>query len=103
MPIASFPYPTSGCDRVVNHGGTEVPLRHCYNVSDVRKAAAVSLPKPIFDYLDGGADDELTLSRNCSAFSNYEFLPSVLRVTRDIPVERHVMGRALTWPLVLSR
>jgi len=79
-----------------------VPLRHCYNVSDVRKAAAVSLPKPIFDYLDGGADDELTLSRNCSAFSNYEFLPSVLRVTKDIPVERHVMGRALTWPLVLS-
>jgi L-lactate dehydrogenase (cytochrome) len=68
----------------------------------VRKAAAVCLPKPIFDYLDGGADDELTLARNSSAFSNYELLPSVLRVTQDVLLERRVMGRALTWPLLLS-
>jgi L-lactate dehydrogenase (cytochrome) len=79
-----------------------MPLRHCYNIGDVRKAAAGSLPRPIFDYLDGGADDELTLSRNSSAFSDYEFLPSVLRVTKDVPVERRVMGRALAWPLLLS-
>jgi L-lactate dehydrogenase (cytochrome) len=79
-----------------------VPLSQCYNISDVRKAAAVCLPKPIFDYLDGGADDELTLARNSSAFSNYELLPSVLRVTQDVLLERRVMGRALTWPLLLS-
>lgn len=79
-----------------------MPLSQCYNISDVRKAAAVCLPKPIFDYLDGGADDELTLARNSSAFSNYELLPSVLRVTQDVLLERRVMGRALTWPLLLS-
>jgi L-lactate dehydrogenase (cytochrome) len=83
-------------------GGNAVPLSQCYNISDVRKAAAVTLPKPIFDYLDGGADDELTLSRNNAAFSDYEFLPSVLRVTQDVPLERRVMGRALDWPLLLS-
>jgi L-lactate dehydrogenase (cytochrome) len=83
-------------------GENKVPLSQCYNISDVRKAAAVALPKPIFDYLDGGADDELTLSRNSAAFSDYEFLPSVLRVTQDAPLERRVMGRALTWPLLLS-
>jgi L-lactate dehydrogenase (cytochrome) len=77
-------------------------LSQCYNISDVRKAAAACLPKPIFDYLDGGADDELTLARNSSAFSNYELLPSVLRVTQDVPLERRVMGRALNWPLLLS-
>jgi L-lactate dehydrogenase (cytochrome) len=83
-------------------GGNAVPLSQCYNISDVRKAAAVTLPKPIFDYLDGGADDELTLSRNNAAFSDYEFLPRVLRVTQDVPLERRVMGRALDWPLLLS-
>ena len=79
-----------------------MPLSQCYNLSDVRKAAAVILPKPIFDYLDGGADDELTLSRNSSAFSDYEFLPSVLSVTQDVLLERRVMGRTLSWPLLLS-
>jgi len=39
-------------------------LEHSYNVSDVRKAAAAALPRPIFDYIDGGADDEITQRRN---------------------------------------
>jgi L-lactate dehydrogenase (cytochrome) len=79
-----------------------VGLRRCYNVRDVRKAAALSLPKPVFDYLDGGAEDEVTLRRNTSAFSDYEFIPGVLRVTKDLFVERQLMGRTLKWPLVLS-
>ena len=79
-----------------------MPLRHCYNIGDVRRAAAAALPRPIFDYLDGGADDELTLARNSSAFSDYEFLPGVLRATKELLLKRHVMGRELAWPLLLS-
>ena len=42
------------------------------------KAAAAALPRPIFDYIDGGADDEITQRRNSDAFSGYDLLPSVL-------------------------
>jgi L-lactate dehydrogenase (cytochrome) len=77
-------------------------LGRCYNIRDVRKIAAAALPKPIFDYMDGGADDEITLGRNSSAFSHYELLPSVLSVSQDVPFVRQVMGCSLSWTLILS-
>ncbi|MEL0162716.1 MAG: alpha-hydroxy-acid oxidizing protein, partial [Halieaceae bacterium] len=51
--------------------------RH-FNIAELRKAAQKKLPAPIFHYLDGGADDEWTLTRNTSAFEQWEVLPSVL-------------------------
>ena len=39
-------------------------LKNCYNFEDYRKLAKKKLPAPIFHYIDGGADDEVTLKRN---------------------------------------
>ena len=77
-------------------------LGRSHNIADVRKAAAAALPKPIFDYMEGGADDEATLRRNCEAFSGYDLLPSILRLNKDIPVATRAMGCDLSWPLILS-
>ena len=43
-------------------------LQNCYNFDDFRKLAKKKLPSPIFHYIDGGADDEITLKRNTSSF-----------------------------------
>ena len=53
-------------------------LSNCNNISDLRKMAKRNLPSPVFNYMDGGADDELTLARNTDAFNDYELLPTQL-------------------------
>ena len=53
-------------------------LRDCHNFEDYRKLAKKKLPSPIFHYIDGGSDDEITLNRNTSSFNDYDLIPSVL-------------------------
>ena len=48
-------------------------LQNCYNFHDFRKLAKKKLPSPIFNYIDGGADDEITLKRNTTSFDDCEF------------------------------
>nr|WP_246623325.1 alpha-hydroxy acid oxidase [Sphingomonas colocasiae] len=60
------------------------------------------LPRPIFDYIDGGADDEVTLARNMSAFSRYELVPDVLVDVSRIRTETRMFGQPAAWPLMLS-
>ena len=53
-------------------------LKNCHNFEDFRRLAKKKLPSPIFHYIDGGADDEITLRRNTEAFNNCDLIPSVL-------------------------
>ena len=53
-------------------------LKDCHNFSDFRKLAKKKLPSPIFHYIDGGADDEVTLKRNTDAFNDCDLVPNVL-------------------------
>ena len=50
-------------------------LKRAHNIADLRSLARKRLPRPIFEYVDGGADDEVSLRRNSSAFSEYEIVP----------------------------
>jgi len=76
--------------------------RGWYNIADARSAAKRALPRPVFDYLDGGADDEICLERSCAAFGNYALLPYMLNVSGELDLSTHVLGRDLSWPLILS-
>lgn len=78
------------------------PLSRCFNIADLRRRAKRRLPGPIFDYLDGGADDEVSLARNTSAFSRYEFVPDVLTDVSQIETSTRLFGQTLAWPLLLS-
>ena len=77
-------------------------LDRAYNVADLRRLARKRLPRPIFDYIDGGADDEVTLARNCTAFADYELLPDVLTDVSHIRTETTLFGERIAWPLMLS-
>jgi len=77
-------------------------LADCNNVTDLRDLAKRNLPWPIFNYLDGGADDEVTLSRNTEAFNDYELLPTHLNDVSSIDTRTTVLGQEIEWPVFLA-
>ena len=77
-------------------------LERANNIADLRALARRRLPRPIFDYIDGGADDELTLRRNSSAFADYELIPDVLTDVSQIRTETRLFSQSVRWPLMLS-
>ena len=74
-------------------------LKDCHNFEDFRKLAKKKLPSPIFHYIDGGADDEVTLNRNTSSFNDYDLVPSVLNDVSNIDMSTTVLGEKIDFPL----
>ena len=74
-------------------------LKNCHNFSDFRKLAKRRLPGPIFHYIDGAADDELTYRRNTEAYDDVDLIPNVLTGVHDIDMSVKVMGQELKMPL----
>ena len=77
-------------------------LSQCHNFHDFRRLAEKRLPGPVFNYIDGGADDESTLRRNTSAFRECDLIPRVLTGVKDIDLSVEVMGQKLKLPVYLS-
>ncbi len=77
-------------------------LNDCNNVDDFRELARRRLPGPIFHYIDGAADDELTKDRNTVAFADCDLVPSVLAGVEEIDMSTTVMGRRMDMPLFFS-
>jgi L-lactate dehydrogenase (cytochrome) len=77
-------------------------LTDCHNVDDFRILAKARLPSPIFNYIDGAADDERTKDRNTSAFDDCDLVPNVLAGVADINMGVTVMGHRIDMPLMLS-
>ena len=74
-------------------------LNNCHNYDDFRKLAKKKLPSPIFHYIDGGSDDEVTLNRNTSSFNDYDLVPSVLNDVSNIDMSTTVLGQKIDFPL----
>lgn len=77
-------------------------LKNCYKTADFRALAKQRLPAAIFHYIDGGADDEITLQRNTDAYNSVDLVPNVLAGVEDIDLTTRVLGRELAMPLFLS-
>lgn len=77
-------------------------LAKCSNVDDLRDLARQRLPGPIFHYIDGAADDELTYRRNTAAYEDYDLVPNVLGGVADIDMSVEVMGQKLGLPIFCS-
>jgi L-lactate dehydrogenase (cytochrome) len=77
-------------------------LRDCYNFHDFRRLARHRLPRPIFDYIDGAADDELTYRRNTESFETVDLVPNVLRGVEDVDLSVSVMEQKLALPVYCS-
>jgi L-lactate dehydrogenase (cytochrome) len=77
-------------------------LRDCHNFHDFRELARRRVPGPIFDYIDGGADDELTLRQNTASFERCDLVPNVLRGVETLDMSVRVMGQKLAMPVYCS-
>ncbi|NIP46720.1 MAG: alpha-hydroxy-acid oxidizing protein, partial [Gammaproteobacteria bacterium] len=77
-------------------------LRNCHNFRDFRELARRRLPGPIFDYMDGAADDEVTYCRNTESFERCDLVPDVLRGVETVDLSVTVMGQKLALPFYCS-
>lgn len=77
-------------------------VRSCHNVEDFRRLAKRRLPGPIFHYIDGAADDEVTYRRNTASFDACDLVPNVLAGVEDVDMSVEVMGCRLAMPLFCS-
>jgi len=72
------------------------------NIEDLRRMARERVPKSVFDYLDGGAESELTLSENCRAFRDVTFRPRGAVAVPDCKLSTTVVGHELALPFILA-
>jgi L-lactate dehydrogenase (cytochrome) len=77
-------------------------LSDCHNIEDFRQLAKARLPFPVFDYIDGGADDELTKARNTAAYADVDLVPEVLAGVDTLDTSCTILGRRSPLPLMLS-
>lgn len=77
-------------------------LQRCYNIADLRRLARSKLPGVIFDYIERGAEDEVTMRRNMDGFARYRFVPRVLRDVSHIDLSTTLQGIASRLPLVMA-
>jgi L-lactate dehydrogenase (cytochrome) len=77
-------------------------LQHCHNFHDFRELARRRLPGPIFNYIDGAADDETTYRRNTRAFEDCDLVPSVLTGVEQVDLSVTVLGQKLKMPFYCS-
>src|SRR5258708_21118084 len=72
------------------------------NISDLRRLAERRVPKSVFDYLDGGADDEITLGENIRAFRDILFRPRQAVAFDKCELSVKVAGSEISFPALLA-
>ena len=77
-------------------------LARAASVEDLRRIARRRLPAGVFDYIDGGAEDERTLAANRAAFAAVGFRPRVLRGITEVDTHSTLLGQPVPYPLVLA-
>ena len=100
-------YPKSLCRRYHKYNNNQekektMNLESCHNFHDFRLLAKKRLPSPIFNYIDGAAEDERTYKRNTASFDTVDLIPNVLNGTEEIDMSVEVMGQKLKMPIYCS-
>jgi len=77
-------------------------LKNCHNSKDFRTLAKQRIPSPIFHYIDGAADDEVTLLQNTKSFEKCDLVPNILRGVEEVDLSVTLMGKKINLPLFFS-
>ena len=77
-------------------------LKNCHNSKDFRTLAKQRIPSPIFHYIDGAADDEVTLLQNTKSFEKCDLVPNILRGVEEVYLSVTLMGKKINLPLFFS-
>jgi (S)-mandelate dehydrogenase len=79
-----------------------MPLEKAVNIEDLRRLAKRRLPRAIFDFFDGGAEDEVTLRENRAAFERVRLLPRVLVDVSRVQTAVDLLGKPSSMPLAIA-
>ena len=74
-------------------------LSQCHNFQDFRLLAKQKLPSPVFNYIDGAADDEVTYARNTSSFNDVDLIPNVLAGVDKVDLSTKIFDKKIDMPL----
>jgi L-lactate dehydrogenase (cytochrome) len=77
-------------------------LAGCHDVGDLRRVGRRIMPRPVFDYVDGGADEELSMAANIRAFRRWRFQPRALVDVSEVDTSARILDRAVPLPLALA-
>jgi L-lactate dehydrogenase (cytochrome) len=88
--------------RSVELDATTRRLAACHDIGDLRRAARRLIPTPVFDYVEGAADEELTVRANVAAFRQWRFLPRVLTDVSGVDTSTSIFGRPVPVPFALA-
>jgi len=88
--------------RGVTLDATQRRLGNCHDVADLREAARRRIPRPVFDYVDGAADEEIAVAANMAAFRSWRFLPRVLAGVAAADTSAPLLGATLPAPFLLG-
>ena len=72
--------------------------RRVHNIADLQRAARRALPRSVFEFIDGGAEDEVTLARNRGGFADLALVPRVLRDVGEVDTSTTVLGQRVEVP-----
>jgi len=86
----------------VELNATRRRLSACHDIGDLRTAGRRLIPRPVFDYVDGGADEELSMAANARAFRRWKFRPRALAGITTVDTTTVLLDRVLPLPLVLA-
>ncbi|MGA9812698.1 MAG: alpha-hydroxy-acid oxidizing protein, partial [Terriglobales bacterium] len=86
----------------MSRGSRAVASPHVVSIGDFRPLARLRLPRPVFDYLDGGADGEVTLRENCRVFDDVMFRPRYAVPLPDCDLRTRVLGFEVSFPAILA-
>src|SRR6266851_8279935 len=91
-------------DKYISHRNMNRKLRssQVVNVADLRRLAQDRVPKAVFDYLDGGAESEITLRENCRAFEEITFRPRQAVAISKCDLRTTVLGTEISFPAMLA-
>jgi L-lactate dehydrogenase (cytochrome) len=89
-------------DRVGDQRAGQSALRHVRSVADMHRGAQRALPRSVLDFIEGGAEDEVTIARNRSDFEQLTLLPRVLRDVSVVNLATTVLGQPVSLPVLAA-
>jgi isopentenyl diphosphate isomerase/L-lactate dehydrogenase-like FMN-dependent dehydrogenase len=89
-------------DRLGDQRAGRSSLRHVHSIADMRRGAQRALPRSVLDFIEGGAEDEVTIARNRNDFEQLMLLPRVLRDVSAVDLATVVLGQPVSLPVLAA-
>ena len=89
-------------ERLGDQRAGQASLRHVHNVADMRRQAGRALPRSVLDFIEGGAEDEVTIARNRADYEALTLLPRVLRDVSAVDLSTTVLGQRVSLPVLAA-